>query len=75
MKKNIYNFTIVIEQDETGKFLALCPALQGCYTEGETVAQAMTLIKDAMRLHIQDRIENGDPIYQEVKTQRLRVAV
>ena len=75
MKKKIYNLTVVIEQDETGKFLAVCPALQGCYTEGETVAQALALIKDAMRLHIEDRLENDEPIYHEVKTQRLRIAV
>ncbi len=75
MKKKIYNLTVVIEQDETGKFLALCPALQGCYTEGETIKQALTLIEDAMRLHIEDRIENDEPIYTEVRTQQLRIAV
>ena len=75
MKKRIYNLTVVIEQDETGKFLALCPALQGCYTEGETIPQAMKLIKDAIRLYIEDRLENEEPIYEKVKTQRLRIAV
>jgi len=75
MKKRVYNLTVVFEQDETGKFLAICPALQGCYTEGETVTQALKLIKDAIRLHIEDRIENDEPIYEEVKTQRLRIAV
>lgn len=27
-----YEFTVVVERDEDGRFLALCPALQGCYT-------------------------------------------
>jgi predicted RNase H-like HicB family nuclease len=31
-----YEFTVVIERDEDGRFVAICPALQGCYTEGET---------------------------------------
>ena len=75
MKKKIYNLTVVIEQDESGKFLAICPALQGCYTEGGTIKQALTLIKDAMRLHIEDRIENDEPIYNEVRTQQFRIAV
>ena len=74
-KKRIYNFTIIVEKDETGKFLAICPALQGCYTEGDTIKQAMVLIKDAMRLHIEDRIENNEPIYDEIKSQRLKIAV
>ena len=75
IKKNIYNLTVVIEQDETGSFLAICPALQGCYTEGETVEEAIKFIKDAIRLHIEDRLENNEPIYKEIKTQRLRIAV
>ncbi|HTB31709.1 MAG TPA: type II toxin-antitoxin system HicB family antitoxin [Bacteroidia bacterium] len=75
MKKKLYNLTVVIEQDEEGKFLAICPALQGCYTEGETVEEALTLIKDAMKLHIEDRLENNEPIYEEVKTEKLSIAV
>ena len=61
-----YEFTVVIERDEDGRFLAICPALQGCYTEGETEAEARELIADAIRLHIQDRIEQDESIYEEV---------
>ena len=75
MKKKLYNLTVVIEQDETGRFLAICPALQGCYTEGETIEQALELIKDAMKLHIEDRLKNKEPMYEEVKTERLSIAV
>jgi predicted RNase H-like HicB family nuclease len=70
-----YNFTVVIEKDESGRYLALCPALQGCYTEGETVEEARTLIKDAIRLHIEDRLSSGEPIYSEVECDRVSVAV
>jgi predicted RNase H-like HicB family nuclease len=45
-------FKVVIEQDEDGRFLAICPALPGCYTEGETEAEARELIHDAIKLHI-----------------------
>ncbi len=58
-----YEFTVIIEQDEDGRYLAVCPALQGCYTKGETVDEAQELIKDAIRLHIQDRLATGEPIY------------
>ena len=57
-----YEFTIVIERDENGRFLAICPALQGCYTEGETEEEARSLIEDAIRLHVEDRLESGEPI-------------
>ena len=70
-----YEFTVVIERDEDGRYLAICPALQGCYTEGETEAEARELIEDAIRLHIEDRLEAGEPIYQEVSAEKVRVAV
>ena len=70
-----YEFTVVIERDEDGRFLAVCPALQGCYTEGETEDEVRALIKDAIRLHIEDRLASGEPIYAEVGTARIRVAL
>jgi predicted RNase H-like HicB family nuclease len=70
-----YEFTIVIEKDEDGRFLAICPALQGCYTEGETEQEARELIKDAIRLHIESRRSRNEPIYQEVGSGKIRVAV
>jgi predicted RNase H-like HicB family nuclease len=51
-----YEFTVVIERDEDGRFVAICPALQGCYTEGETGAEARHFIEDAIRLHVESRI-------------------
>jgi predicted RNase H-like HicB family nuclease len=56
-----YQLTVVIERDEDGRFLAICPALQGCYTEGESKAEARDLIADAIRLHIESRLERGEP--------------
>jgi predicted RNase H-like HicB family nuclease len=52
-----YEFTVVIERDEDGRFVAICPALQGCYTEGETEAEARHLIEDAIRLHVESRAD------------------
>ena len=57
-----YEFTVVLERDEDGRYLAICPALQGCYTEGETEDEARSLIEDAIRLHLEDRLEMGEPI-------------
>ena len=70
-----YKFTVVIERDEDGRFVALCPALQGCYTEGETEEEARELIRDAIRLHVEHRLEAGEPICREVGTTEITVAV
>lgn len=50
-----YHFSIIIEQDENGYF-AFCPELQGCYSQGDTYEEAMQNIKDAVKLHLEDRV-------------------
>ena len=70
-----YEFTVVIERDEDGRFVAVVPALQGCYTEAETEQEARDLIEDAIRLHMEDRLERGEPIHEEVGSSRVRIAV
>jgi Uncharacterized conserved protein len=56
-----YRVSVVIEKDADGYF-ALCPALQGCYTQGNSYEEALENIKDAIRLHIEDRIDSGEDI-------------
>jgi len=67
---------VVIERDMDGYF-ALCPGLQGCYTQGDTYEEVLENIKDAIRLHIEDRIENGEEIPQaeSVSLTMMEVAV
>jgi len=52
---------VVIEKDKEGYF-AFCPALQGCYTQGDSYEEALTNIEDAIRLHIEDRLASGEAI-------------
>lgn len=52
--------TVVMEQDEDG-YTAFSPDLQGCYAQGETWEEAMATIRDAIRLHLEDRTAAGDP--------------
>ena len=56
-----YRFAVVVEKDEHGYF-AYCPELQGCYTQGETFEEVMENIKDAIRLHVEDRLANSETI-------------
>ena len=72
--KNI-TLPIVIEGDADGFFVS-CPALQGCYSQGETYEQAVENIKDAVRLHIEDRIADGEEIPQvSVSLSTVEIAV
>jgi len=58
-----YQFPVVIEYDpEEDVYLADCPLLQGCYTDGKSHEEALENIKDAVRLCIASRLAVGDPI-------------
>jgi len=46
--------------------LASCPAIQGCYTQGNTIDEAIENIKDAVNLHIEARKSLGEPVPVEV---------
>jgi predicted RNase H-like HicB family nuclease len=69
-------FPIIVEGDQDGYFVT-CPALQGCYSQGETYEEAITNIKDAIRLHIEDRQASGEEILQpaSVSLSTVEVAV
>ncbi len=58
-----YKFSGVIEKDKDGYF-AFCPELQGCYTQGDTYEEALENLKDAIRLHVEDRLASGEEIPQ-----------
>jgi len=58
---NNYRFTVIVEKDENGYF-AYCPDLQGCYTQGDTFEEVMKSIKDAIELHVEDRLASNEPI-------------
>ena len=45
---------VVLERDRSGYF-AYCPMLQGCYTQGDSYEEALRHVKDAIRLHLEDR--------------------
>jgi predicted RNase H-like HicB family nuclease len=72
--KNV-TLSIVIEADKDGYFVS-CPALQGCYSQGDTYEEAIENIKDAIRLHIEDRLADGEEIPQvSVSLSTVEIAV
>ncbi len=57
----IQNFSVIIEQDNKG-FVAECLDLQGCYTQGKTYEEVVKNIKDAIKLHIADRMAKKEKV-------------
>lgn len=56
-----YEFTIVIEPDESG-FHAFAPALPGCHTFGDTIEEARANIAEAVELHVESMLEDGEDV-------------
>ena len=50
MQKKTYNFTVVIEQDEDGYYVGSVPALKGCHTQGKTMDELLSNMKEAVEL-------------------------
>lgn len=53
---------VIIEPDEGGGFVASCPSLPGCHSEGETLEEAIANIREAIELYIEVLEEDGRAI-------------
>ncbi len=57
-----HHYTVVFEPAEEGGYVAHVPALPGLWTQGETLAEAREMVKDAIAGHIEGLLKSGDPI-------------
>jgi predicted RNase H-like HicB family nuclease len=55
-----------LEQEEDGRYVASVPALPGCVSQGDTCAEALNNIREAIELYVDDCREAGDPVPTEV---------
>ena len=60
-------FKIVIQQDEDGRYNASCPELKGCHSFGDTLEDALTNIREAIELYLEDVPE------EEISRRRLKI--
>jgi predicted RNase H-like HicB family nuclease len=64
---------ITIYQDEDGAFIAECPSIPGCVSQGPSEAEAEANIMDAIRECLAVRAEMGLP--PTVATREIEVAI
>jgi antitoxin HicB len=53
---------VTIEVDEDGIYVAECPSLPGCISQGRTRAEALANIKDAVQGYLASLKKHGEPI-------------
>ena len=55
-------YRIILEQDEDDIFIAKCPSLPGCVSEGKTRSEALENIQDAIKGYIESLKKHNEPI-------------
>ena len=56
--------TVTIGRDEDGVWIAECPAIPGCVSQGDTKNEALANIREAIELCIEVRAEKGMPLFR-----------
>ena len=51
-------FTVLIERDEAGYYVATVPSLRGCYTQAKNLDTLMKRVREVIELCLEE--ENGD---------------
>ena len=68
-------FRVLIEPDEDGVFVAECPVLPGCVSQGKTRDEAITNIQDAIQGYLHSLKKHGEPVPNPVREEIVEVAV
>lgn len=59
-------FVITIDRDEDGAWIAECPPIPGCVSQGSTRAEAIANLQDAIAACLEVRADLGMPLTVEV---------
>jgi predicted RNase H-like HicB family nuclease len=57
-----WDFKVLLEPDQDGGYVVVCPSLPGCYSQGETIQEALANIREAIELCLEDLKKLGEPI-------------
>ena len=68
-------FRVTIEPDEDGIFVAQCPSLPGCVSQGKTRDEAMVNIRDAVQGYLESLKKHGEPIPGPITEELVEVPV
>jgi antitoxin HicB len=68
-------YRVLIEQDEDNMFIAECPSLPGCVSQGKTRKDALKNIEDAIRGYIESLKTHDEPVPPPVTEEVIEVVV
>lgn len=66
-------FSVTVDRDEDGVWIAECPAIPGCVSQGDTRDEALSNVQEAIALCLDVRAEQGLPL--TIETKQVEVAL
>ena len=58
-------YTVILQKESDGGYVAMVPALPGCVSQGDTREEALANIKEAADVYIEDCLAASDPLPEE----------
>ena len=68
-------YTVIIEAGRESGYIAFCPTLKGCVSQGHTKEETLTNLKEAMTGYIEVLIEDGLPVPNEISKEYVDLEV
>ncbi len=56
------NYPVVIHKDSSSDYGVTVPDLEGCFSAGSTMDEALAMAQEAIELHLEGLIEDGQPV-------------
>ena len=70
---NKRQFTVIIERDEDGYYVASVPELRGCHTQGKSLDEVMERVKEATILCLENEGVLEVPSLEFIGIQKIEV--
>jgi predicted RNase H-like HicB family nuclease len=55
-------FTVIVHNAEEGGYWVEVPSLPGCFSQGETIDEALSNVREAIEVHIQGLKDDGQDV-------------
>ena len=66
-------YTVLLERESDGGYVASVPALAGCVSQGDSRDEVLKNIREAIGLYLEDCVAAGDPVPKEAGKEYIEV--
>ena len=68
-------YTVIIEKGRESGYMAYCPALKGCVSQGADKEETMCNIKEAIEAYVEALVEDGLSVPTEVGRETIEIEI